>query len=166
MKRFLLSLIVAAALSACADANPDGRIDAAPGGLPDSDASLTGVATKMTPFTPVTTNCTPPDELDPDGTVSSDDPPVCTDPETAPLGAVLVEADPDSQTGDKISFTISQDTKIFTENRDQGVRTLAEVGLDTITSGARVEAGYSGPVMDSYPQQTTADYLVLLDSAS
>jgi hypothetical protein len=50
---------------------PTGDVDP---GVPD----IVGTITSVEPFVPVTEDCTPPDDLDPDGVVSSDDPPVCT----------------------------------------------------------------------------------------
>ena len=46
--------------------------------------------------------------------MSSDDPPVCSDPDTPLLGTVLVEEDPDSVSGDtKVSFVIENGTALL-----------------------------------------------------
>jgi hypothetical protein len=169
MKRGLLALLLIAAitgLAGCADSNPRGQIGESPSTLPESEAVLTGHATHLSPYTMVTTGCVPPEDLDPDGSVSSDDPPICSDPKTAPLGTVLVEAEPESPTGDKISVTIGKGTPIFVEDKTEGERELTAVGFAQLAIGMRVEAGYSGPVMESYPMQTTADYVVILDTNS
>jgi hypothetical protein len=61
-------------------------------GPPTRQADLVGAITAVTPFAPVTEHCTPPEQLDPNGAVSSDDPPMCTDPDSDIEGTILVEA--------------------------------------------------------------------------
>ena len=61
-------------------------------GPPTRQADLVGAIIAITPFEPVTERCTPPEELDPNGAVSSDDPPMCTDADSDIEGTILVEA--------------------------------------------------------------------------
>jgi hypothetical protein len=61
--------------------------------VPDREPDLTGTITVVTPFEPITEDCTPPEDLDPDGVVSSDDPPVCTGEDDDVVGTILVEGD-------------------------------------------------------------------------
>ena len=78
----------------------------APGRPPTRQADLVGAITAVTPFEPVTEGCTPPEQLDPNGAVSSDDPPVCTDADSDIEGTILVEAsrgEPVGGLGDKAS---------------------------------------------------------------
>ncbi|MGE3619989.1 MAG: hypothetical protein AB7L84_05955 [Acidimicrobiia bacterium] len=148
-----LVLLGGALLGACGDRDGGGT----GAQVPDWPAqSLRGIATSVEPFTPITEDCTPPEDLDPDGTVSSDDPPVCTDPDRAPLGSVLVEEEPGADRGEKISFRIGPDTEL----RDGQGRTL---GFDDLVEGSLVEVDYSGPVAESYPGQAGADSLTVLD---
>ena len=82
-------------------------------GPPTRQADLVGAITAVTPFEPVTERCTPPEQLDPNGAVSSDDPPMCTDADSDIEGTILVEAsrgEPVGGLGDKASLTISRRT--------------------------------------------------------
>ena len=61
----------------------------------------------------------PPEDLDPDDAVSSDDPPVCTPEDNDVVGTILVEEDPDEPDGGrKISFTVTDDTMISAATAD------------------------------------------------
>lgn len=44
--------------------------------VPDRDPELVATISTLTPFVPITEDCTPADDVDPDGAVSSDDPPI------------------------------------------------------------------------------------------
>ncbi|MCU0271085.1 MAG: YobA family protein [Acidimicrobiales bacterium] len=137
---------------------PDGT---SPAVLPGRDPDLVGTITALSPFQPVTEDCTPPEDLDPDGVVSSDDPPVCTDPDTDVLGTILVEAEPGAQTGvlgDKASLTVTTATAIGvcgpTDARIPG-------SFEDVTVGQTVLVWSDGPVAESYPVQATANALAL-----
>jgi hypothetical protein len=120
------------------------------GTLPDRPPELTGTITAVTPFVPVTEDCTPPDDLDPDGVSSSGDPPVCTADDNDVLGTVLVEEEPDAAAGRKISFTVTTATVLGGE----GVHGVADLAL-----GAVVDAWTRGPCAESYPEQCGAEAL-------
>lgn len=123
-------------------------IDEAPDGsgveMPDRAADLVGTITVVTPFVPVTEDCTPPEDADPDGTVSSDDPPICTAEDNDVLGTILVEEDPDSpQGGRKVSYTVTTATRIT------GVGVFAD-----FAEGQAVDTWVAGGVCaESYPEQ-------------
>ena len=87
---------------------------------PATDPTIVGVITEVVPFAPITEDCIDSDsDADPDAHVSSDDVPVCSDPDTSPLGTVLVEQDAASETGEnKISFTIGRNTTLLMEIPD------------------------------------------------
>src|SRR5690606_14870270 len=115
MKRLLLPLLVAAALglAGCGDDKDDVNAGDAPGTdggaaveLPDRPADITGEVTSVDPFEPVTEDCIPADDLDPDGSVSSDDPPVCTPADLDLLGTIVIEEQPGVQEGRKVSLSI------------------------------------------------------------
>jgi hypothetical protein len=143
-----------------AGAPPDGSGGA--GTLPDRPAEYRGELTSVTAFEPVTEDCVDPGDLDPDGSVSSDDPPICTDPATAPLGSILVEEVPSVQEGEKISLGIDQDTALL--RADAGVEPEA-VTFDDLSEGDQVEAWVDGPVADSYPQQGAAAAVLVTGQA-
>jgi hypothetical protein len=130
----------------------DGGISPAPDGsdveVPDRDPDLVGTITTVTPFTPVTEDCTPADGADPDDdAVSSDDLPVCTPADDDVIGTVLVEEDPDNpESGRKISYTVTTDTKIT------GVGVFAD-----FAEGQAVDTWTTGPCAESYPEQCGLD---------
>ncbi len=127
---------------------------------------MTGTITSVEPFRPVTTNCTPPEDLDPASAVSSDDPPVCTDMDQAPLGTVLIEADPASGTLDKIVFTVGPEAALFSSYTGLGEEELTQIDFADLSVGRRAEVGFSGQVAESYPGQATAESVTLLDPGS
>ena len=105
---------------------------------------MTGTITSVTPFVPVTEDCTPPEDLDPNGSVSNEDPPVCTPEDNDVVGTILVEEDPDDpQGGRKISYTVTTRT-IF-----------ADVdGFDGLAEGQVADTWVAGGVCaESYPEQ-------------
>jgi hypothetical protein len=144
-------LAVALLLVACAGGpgGAGGDQPAPPAGAP----YISGAVTSVTPFTPITEDCVDGSDLDPDGSVSSDDPPICS-PDDGPQGSILVEELPD---GNKASLTIAQTTGIWRETAD-GVEPAAFTDL---AEGQTVAAWVSGPVAESFPVQATADDVVI-----
>lgn len=118
------------------------------GTFPERPAELTGTITSVVPFVPITEDCTPPDELDPDKPISNDDPPVCTDADTDVLGTVLVEERPGEQGDRKIAFTVTNGTTL---GGDEVRR------FDDLATGQLVEAWTPGPCAESYPEQCSAE---------
>lgn len=118
--------------------------------VPDRAPDLVGIITKITPFEPVTEDCTPAEDVDPSAAVSSDDPPVCTPDDNTVTGTILVEEDEsDPQGGRKISFTVTTDSKITGTDADgNGVGTFAG-----FAEGQRAESWTGGPCAESYPEQ-------------
>lgn len=111
-------------------------------------ATFEGTITQVTAFEPVTEGCVDPADLDPDGSVSSDDPPICTDPDTAPLGSILVEVEPGVDGGDKIVFTVPS-TAVVTRGGEV-------ISFDDLAEGDVATIGFDGTVAESYPGQATA----------
>lgn len=159
-RRLPLLLVLVLTMAACGDSDDvgsgAGSADTAGGGG-EPAATFVGTITEVTPLEPVTEDCIPAEELDPDGSVSSDDPPVCTDPATAPLGSILVEAEPGVDGTEKIVFTILQDTVLTSEG--------APITFDDLAVGAEATIGFSGQVAESYPGQATADSVDLVPPA-
>lgn len=142
-------LVTLLALGACGDdeAGTGTGDPAAPGGVQPA-ATFEGTITEVTATEPVVDDCIDPDDLDPDGSVSSDDPPVCSDPETLPRGSILVEVEPGVDGGEKIVFTILQDTALTRDGEP--------ISFDDLTAGDEAKVGFSGEVAESYPGQATA----------
>jgi hypothetical protein len=157
---FVVTLAVLLAAAGCGDATGGGTV--APATAPPStDPTVVGVITQLEPFEPVTEDCVEADlRADPDTSVSSDDPPVCSDPDTPLLGTVLVEEDPDSASGDtKISFAIETGTALL-ERRGE---TYEPVSFADFVVGTRVSGWADGAIMESYPAQATASAIVVED---
>jgi len=82
--------------------------------------------------------------------------------EGAQIGVVLVEENPNEETGSqKDSVTVTKATKLL-ERRGQDLTTMAFDGLKV---GQRARAWYAGPVAESYPRQTKARVIVVYPSA-
>lgn len=120
------------------------------GTVPDEPAHITGTITSVVPFEPITEDCTPPEDLDPDGSVSSDDPPVCTPADNDVVGTVLVEEEPGVQSGRKISFTVTTSTVLL------GADGAPLDEFDDLAEAQVVEAWSTGMCAESYPEQCTA----------
>jgi hypothetical protein len=119
--------------------------------VPDREPDLTGTITVITPFEPITEDCTPPADLDPDGAVSNDDPPVCTTDDDV-VGTILVEGDLAPEQGRKISYTVTTDTVITGEAGGVPVRTF-----DDLAEGQLADTWTPGPCAESYPEQCTLE---------
>lgn len=124
---------------------------------PDGDPTFVGTLTSVTAFEPVTEDCVDPSNLDPGGSVSSDDPPFCTDPANTNQGTVLLESDPGVQEGDKASLTVDGDTVLLRRTSDG----FEPVTFDDLAGGDTAEAWVFGPIAESYPVQARADALVI-----
>lgn len=172
MRTTLVSVLLVAALLGAGCGDDDAEVDAGPGDqpvtvVPDRPADLVGTITAVTPFEPE--DCVPNEEADPDGATSSEDSrfaPFCADPDSDVLGTVLVEADPDSPSGDKISFTVTEATLvgwIYTGTDDPE---LFESSFASLREGERVDAWHDGGVDESFPAQATAVALLTEDPGS
>lgn len=138
------------------DAGSDPVTDA--GSLPDRPAEFTGTVTSITVTEPVTEDCVDPSTLDPDASVSSDDPPICTDPATAPLGTILVEELPGQEGGQKISLAVPSGIPFQRALPDD---TTTPAAFADLAEGATVEAWVDGPVAESFPLQGSASALLI-----
>jgi hypothetical protein len=125
--------------------------------VPDRPADLVGTITNVTPFEPVTEDCTPPEDLDPDEAVSSEDPPVCTPTDNDVVGSVLVEEQPGVQEGRKISYTVITSTGLT------GQTAAGElVGVfGQLAEGQTVDTWVpeDGMCAQSYPEQCAAEVI-------
>lgn len=76
------------------------------------------------------------------------------------LARVLIEGSKESDTEvDKATVTVTSATKLFI--RRAGERVPAE--LAALEEGQKVEALFTGPVMESYPVQATAAEITILE---
>jgi hypothetical protein len=136
------------------DTTGGGTADEAPngtdGGVPDTLPDVTGTVTSVTPFVPITEDCTPVEDLDPDGSVSSDDPPICTPADNDIVGTILVEEQPDLDEGIKISFTVTASTTF------SGTDSAPLTGFAGLAEGQTVDAWSTGMCAESYPSQCEA----------
>jgi hypothetical protein len=134
-----------------------GGSDEAPDGssvtVPDRTPDLTGTITAITPFVPITENCIPAEDLPPDGSVSSDDPRICSPEDSNVIGTVLVEGDLAPEAGRKISYTVTTDTKLTGRTSD-GLKVGVFAGL---AAGQTVDTWATGACAESYPEQCTAE---------
>jgi hypothetical protein len=130
---------------------------------PGTEPTIVGVITEVVPFGPITEDCIDADpDADPDSHVSSDDVPVCSDPDTAPLGTVLVEQDA-AETGEyKISFTVGHNTTLLIERPDNG--SAEPLSFADLADGMSVAAWADGPIAESYPAQAMAAAIVVRPS--
>lgn len=75
------------------------------------------------------------------------------------IGSVLIEGAIEEDTEfDKASVTITDKTGIF-QQEGQG---YSRVTFESLEIGQRVQARFTGPVMESYPVQATASEIVIL----
>jgi hypothetical protein len=146
------------ALAACGDdAAPQASDTRGQADVPDSAPTFVGELTTVSAFEPITEDCIDAEDADPDGSVSSDDPPLCTSPDNTTLGTVLLEAEPGVQQGDKISLRVDADTVLLRRTAEGA----EPVGFDALAAGDAVRAWVFGPVAESYPMQGYADVLVI-----
>jgi hypothetical protein len=156
----VLTLAVVLVVAACGDRTGDGAAVGSPIAEPPSaDPTVMGVITAVDPFEPVTENCVEPDtQADPDAPVSSEDTPVCSDPDTPLLGHVLVEEDPRAASGDvKVRFAVEEGTALLNRVGE----TYEPVSFLDLVEGVTVSAWADGAIMESYPAQATASVIVL-----
>ena len=152
-------LIAVLSLVSCGD-QADDDVAGPASEPPATDPTVVGFVTDVVPFEPITDGCIEPDpDADPDAPVSSDDPPVCSDPATAPLGTVLVEEVPaaPSSGSNKISFTVDSDTTLLIETSSAH----DPLSFADLADGMAVTGWADGPVMESYPAQARAAAIVV-----
>lgn len=77
-------------------------------------------------------------------------------------GRVLVEADPAKMEGSKCWFALEAKSLVAIEKEGQVERADA----DALIIGQRVKAWESGPVLESYPCQTGAQAILILQAGS
>ena len=75
-------------------------------------------------------------------------------------GQLLVNS-PDNKTSDKFIVTVTDKTVI----RKQVSGEQQKVGFDSLNTGQKVEVWFSGPVMESYPAQVSADTIVIREDS-
>jgi hypothetical protein len=122
---------------------------------PDEPATTQGPIASVQPFQPVTENCTPAEGLDPNGSVSSDDPPLCTPADSDIVGSFLIA--PGTGTGevDAASVTVTEDTELLVGDASGGWRTGR---FEDLQAGVEVQAwALDGMMAESYPVQFEAE---------
>lgn len=120
---------------------------------PSDPPFLTGRIVSVTTTEPVTTDCVSESDLDADGSASSDDPPICNpDPESH--GSIHVKGHTE------MVATILKGTPLARRTAGGGVEPIEFADL---SDGAAVSLWVDGPVMESYPLQGGASYVLLED---
>ncbi len=106
---------------------------------------------------PATATDSPPDIR---GTITNVQP--SADQSQGIAGSMLVEGPIEGGTKfDKASITITGDTRLFEQVGDE----RRPVTVDAFRAGQRVEAWFTGPVMESYPVQAGALEIVIVQQA-
>jgi hypothetical protein len=133
--------LVCFVLSGCADPKPGTTASGEEPRLPSAEADIQGIVTEVGRV---------PQEGKGSGGVGER------------VGVVLVEENPDEETGSqKDSVTVTKATKLF-ERRG---RDLTQIRFDDLKVGQRARAWYTGPVAESYPRQATARVIVVYPHA-
>jgi hypothetical protein len=151
----LLTLALVVAACGTDDTTVSGTSEAPDGTgveMPDREPDLTGTVTVVTAFEPITEDCIPLEDVDPDGVVSSDDPPICTSEDNEVVGTILVEGDLAPEQGRKIAYTVTADTRITGASDGTDVRSF-----DDFAEGQTADTWTTGPCAESYPEQCTLD---------
>jgi len=82
-------------------------------------------------------------------------------PQGETLGQLLINS-PDNNTSDKFMVTVTDKTVIL--NETSGEQKDAE--FDSFNKGQKVEIWFSGPVMESYPAQVSAEKIIIGEDSS
>lgn len=134
---------------------PAAPADAQP---PDEPPYLEGPVTSIARTKPVTTGCVSEWDPDGDGMVSSNDPPVCNpNPET--FGTVGVKGDRADQGGETEMVASVKKTVPIARRTDDGE--LETIPFDELSKGDVVSLWITGQVMESYPMQGEAAFIVV-----
>ncbi|CAN5816287.1 hypothetical protein BH24ACT3_BH24ACT3_06180 [soil metagenome] len=149
--------------AACGDGEPGGAGTDRPSVQepsdrpPDRPADLVGTVIEVHRGEPVTTGCVPPADQPPDGVMSSDDPPACSDPGAGATTTILVRADPVGSLGDQVSVSVAADATVLRATGDRFV----PADVDALAADGTVEVWITGEVLESYPVQVRAVAVVL-----
>lgn len=156
----VLSLLLAACSPApdVALGSGGGATESADAQPPDEPPYLRGPVTSVATTKPVTTDCVSESDLDGDGMVSSDDPPVC-DPNPEMVGSVGVKGERADQGGEtEMVASVSKSVPIARRTDTGG---LEAITFDEVSKGDVVSLWITGPVMESYPLQGGAAFIVV-----
>ena len=168
MNRNLLGLVLALSVVGVACAPPDVVLGSGGDGAtavpvrreqpPAERPYLTGPVVSVSKTKPVTNNCVPPDpNPDPNAMVSSDDPPVCN-PNPTTFGSIHLKGHRADQGGKtETVFSVTKDIPLVRET--QGA--YEPVDFDDIEKGDRVSVWITGMVLESYPTQVEATFIVV-----
>ena len=160
----LVGLALVASMAGCEQ--PDVALDSgnsAGGGagntaqqLPTQNPYLRGKIQSIVWTQPVATDCVSEGDLDPDGTVSSDDPPVCN-PNPDTRGSIHVKGE--AGTGEsEIVASIAKSIPIVRRDGDGNIEPAA---FEDLAEGDTVTLWITGAVMESFPVQGAASYVVI-----
>ena len=145
--RRLLAMVLCGALVALLAAC--GAPQAASAEPPAEAPYVKGTIVSVVATEPVTEDCVSESDLDPDGTVSSDDPPMCN-PNPSVFGTVHVRG------STEVVATVGKTTPIVDAEG-------AAVAFEDLAEGAAVSVWMEGPIMESFPAQGAASFLLVED---
>ena len=111
---------------------------------------VSGLIVSVTAAEPVTTDCVSESDLDPDGTVSSDDPPV-SNPNPTVFGSIHVKG------STEVVATIGKTVPIM--RRAGGA--YEPVPFEGLAKGDEVTVWMAGPIMESFPAQGGAAFILV-----
>lgn len=166
MRRQAPLLIAVLALAAGACGAPDVALGTGDGATPAPAVAnppseppfLEGPLLAVTTTEPVTTDCVSESDLDPDGAVSSNDPPVCN-PNPSTYGSLHVKGTNASQGGEtEIVATVNKTVPVV---REGAGGKLEPVRFSELAKGDVISLWITGEVMESYPLQGTATYVLV-----
>ena len=154
---WLLCAVLMMGLSACGApqaAGAGGGSGDAPAASqpPDEAPYVRGDIAAVTPAKPVTTDCVSESDLDPNGSVSSDDPPICN-PNPTVFGSIHVKGDTE------MVATLGRQVPIMRRAGDG----FEPVAFEDLAVGQKVSVWATGPIMESFPVQGAASFVLLED---
>ena len=145
----MVLLLAACGQPAVSDAARDDA-DTAPSGEP----WITGEVQNKSTVEPVTTDCVSEADLDPNGSVSSDDPPVCN-PNPDTYGTLMVEGST-ADSPDPMPAAVHVAKTVPIERRKGGA-----AAWDDLARGSKVSVWITGEIAESYPPQVRATKIVI-----
>lgn len=144
----LCGMVVLAGCGSPQAAGTGGESEAPAAAEPPAEAPyVKGTIASVAATEPVTTDCVSESDLDPNGTVSSDDPPVCN-PNPSVFGTVHVKGNTE------VVATVGKTTPIVDADG-------AAVAFQDLAKGAKVSVWMEGPIMESFPAQGAAAFVLV-----
>jgi len=132
---------------------------------PSEEPTVAGPVASAQAFQPVTEGCTPAEDLDPNGSVSSDDPPICTPADNKVVGTFLIAPETGEGEVDAASVTVDEDTVLLAGDGSGGWQAGR---FEDLAAGTEVQVwiGEDTAMAESYPVQFTAETVAYQPAAA